>query len=995
MKRLLVAILCITMMTSNLVPVWGEAREAYEGLEGADFYNDDELEKAEKSAESEQTESNAAEEGESKQAESNAAEESESKQTESNAVKESESKQTESNADKETESKQAENNATEESESKQDIEKAEEQQTESIPEYADNCDDSEAAKHDNHDDHKMQQVFNDDKSKYSIAISDARISFGKQTVGYAIDSQAVYITNTGSSTVNLIWKDVDPDCAFVVDTTKAQNIGPGAMVPVYVSVATNKGVGAYNGVILFADSTDTAYASGVKLEVSVTIQEEKARVKTISLTPGDVTASPNSSVNFSATVTGDGEIDKTVKYSVAGNKSTDTYIDERGRLNIASNETAQALTVKAVSVQDSSQYKEARVNIKNNTYSVNIYASPYYGGDVIGGGAYAQGSTVVLKAYAANGWYLNGWEVNGERILAGSVYTIENINKNYEISAIFDRDSVRIKAQPNNKHMGTIEGDGYAEFGSNVVLKAKAKSGYRFACWMEGKKKLGTDTKLKLKNVDEDRDITAVFTKNECVVSVASCDTTMGSVSGGKKVEYGKDVTIKAKANKGYRFVRWVCNDQEIATNAEYKLKELKDDITVVAIFEKENAQDVQRYKLISGTTDSNGVISPGGEIMIEKGKSINYTVTPKSGYKIAAIAIDGKPVSVSSSITISDIKSNHTIVAAFLPIETAAKVDAPTAMQTQKEAAGSDINNQVKLAPAKKYEEHIVKSDIDTEKYVGAAKDSMDNSLDEEEGVLQECNITEEEAMGRLGDDSFKYELVREAVASENLEVNIDNSMRKNKFIMSYDENALDNPETENFAKILCGVFTEDEVMALISGREQVHVDVSIASAQEDYVPLGQLSKIKEGAPANMKPGQYFYASFMKNVDGVTSEVTEFNIPLMVTVDIPDRIYKAGGSYKIARLHTNSDGSEELSILDDTDADPKTITFKTDRFSTYAILCDADIEVNANEPLARPVIDRKNTDNIVVAVGVLCVILTVIAGVVITRINVRRRKRR
>lgn len=942
MKKLLVMLLCIAMTTSNLLPVWGEEGKPYEGLEDASFY-DDESEQVDKSEEL-------------------------------------------------SEPEKAEDKADEKSASNQNVEKVEKKQMESIPEYADNCGDSESTKH---DDHEMQPVFNDDKSSYSIAISDARISFGKQKVGYSIDSQAVYITNTGSTPVSLIWKDVDPDCAFVVDTTKAQNIGPGSMAPVYVSVATNKGVGAYNGVILFADNTDTAYAAGVKLEVSVTIQEEKARVKTITLTPGDVTAAPNSSVNFSAEVTGDGEFDKNVKYSVTGNKSTDTYIDERGRLNIASNETAQYLTVKAVSVQDNSQYKEAKVSIKSNTYNVNIYASPYYGGDVVGGGAYTQGSKVVLKAYPANGWYLTGWEINGERSYAGSVYTIENINKSYDIAAIFDCECVRIKAQPNNKHMGTIEGDGYADFGSTVTLKAKAKSGYRFACWMEGKKKLGTDNKLKLKNVDEDRNITAVFVKNECVVSVASCDTTMGSVSGGKKVEYGKDVTIKAKAKKGYRFVRWVCNDQEISTSAEHKLKELKDDITVVAIFEKENVQEEQRYKLISGTTDSNGVISPSGEIMIEKGKSINYTVTPKSGYRIAAIAIDGKPVSVSSSITLSDIKGNHTIVAAFAPIEQAVKVEVPKVTQTQKEAADSDINSQVKLAPAKKYEEHIVEVDVDTEKYIGDTKDSMDNSLDEEEGVLQECNITEEEAESKLGDDAFKYELVRKAVASENLEVNIDNSMRKNRFIMSYDENALDNPEAANFAKILCGVFTEDEVMNLVSGREQVYVDVSIASAQEDYIPLGQLSKIKEGAPADMKPGQYFYASFMKSVDGVSTEITEFNIPLMVTVDVPDRIYKNGGNYKIARLHTNADGSEELSILEDTDTNPKTITFETNRFSTYAILCEADMEVNANEPLARPVISRKSSENIIVVVGIICVIFTIIGGTVITRINVKRRKRR
>lgn len=870
-----------------------------------------------------------------------------------------------------------------------------EQQTESIPEYEDDCDDKEG---ENHDEHDLKSVVNDDKSPaYSLAISNSRISFGKQTVGYPIDSQAVTVSNTGSTEVSLIWKDVDPDCAFMVDTTNAQKIAPGSSATIYVSVATNKGVGAYSGVILFANNTDTAYTSGVKLETSVTIVQEEARIKKFSLSPAQISASPNSSVNFSTKVEGEGDFDSNVLYSVTGNTSTDTYIDERGRLNIASNETGSVLTVKAVSAQDKSIYKEATVNIKNNTYTVNVYASPARGGDVTGSGAYAQGSKVVLKAYSSNGWYFSGWQINGAYVSSGTNYTIDNINQGYEVVAIFEQECVRIKAKPNHSSMGTVEGDGLADVGDTVILKAKAKDGYRFSCWMEGKKKLSTDNKLKLKDVDEDREITAIFVKDECVVSVASCDKTMGSVSGGKKVSYGKDVTIKAKANSGYRFVRWVCNDQEISTQAEYKLKDIKDDITVVAVFEAEQKDSKNIFKLTSGTTDGNGVISPSGEVMIEKGKSINYTITPKSGYQIAAIAIDGKQVAVSSSITISNIKSNHTIVAAFLPIASAQTTDKKKVEESQKAAEESDINGALDASPDKKYDEYIVDTSVDTSTYIGTEADSMDNSLDDEQGVLQECNITSEEAASQLGDDAFKYEIVRRAVTSENLEVNIDNSMRKNKFVMSYEETALENEETANFAKILCGVFTEDEIMDIAQGKEKVLVNVSITGAKEDNVPIGQVTKIKENAPSGLKPGQYFYADFMKSVDGEATEISEFNVPLMVTVDIPDRIYKNGGVYKIARLHTLQDGSEELTILDDVDSDPMTITFETDKFSTYAILCDADIDVDVNQPLDRPTIKKKSTSDtvIIVVAAAVCGLLTMIAGITITRINIKRRKHR
>lgn len=872
--------------------------------------------------------------------------------------------------------------------------------TESIPEYSDAASDTENKPE------ELKPVFNDNEGKYSLGISQERISFGKVVVGHPVDAQSVYITNTGNKAVNLIWKDIDPDCAFVVDTTKAVLIQPGQTVPVGISIATNKGTGKYNGVLLFADASDTAYTSGVKLETSVTITEDKAVIKRVTIYPSETSAAAGSGVDFQAEVEGEGEFDKRAEYKLNGNKSTDTYIDSNGHLNIASNESASELIVRASAVGDNSQYKEARVHIKQNMYTVNVYSTPGRAGDVTGSGAYQAGSSVLVKAYAYNGWYLHGWQVNGKFVAAGNTYQIDNIRENYNVEALFERDSVRIKAKPNHSSMGTVEGDGFAEIGDNVVLKATPKKGYRFSCWMEGKKKISSDSKLKLKDVDEDRELTAVFAKDECAVVVASCDETMGKVSGGKTVKYGKDVTIKANPNKGYRFVKWVCNDNEVSKKAECKLPEIKDDITLVAIFEPEKSEK-KIYKMTSGTTDSNGVISPSGIIDMEQGKSINYTITPKSGYYIAAIAVDGKPMAVSSSLTISNITSDHTIVAAFLPIEksTAAapkdnsgvkNADTGSTKQdgSSAEAEKSDIHKEVNLAPMKQYDENIINADIDTDTYVGDEADSMNNELDDNEGVLQEINMSKAEANKNLGDDAFKYDLIKQAIALESLGINIDNDMRRNKFVMSYDENALDNPETVNFAKILCGVFDDDEVMKLVSGEEKVFVDVAVTGVQEENVPMGQLSKIKESMPEGKKAAQYFFSDFVKNVDGNAVEIKEFSTPIMVTVDIPESVYKSGRDYTIARLHDGENGYEFTELVD-IDDNPRTVTFETDRFSTYAILCDSDLAVDTNAPIARPVIVRqKHVDWVVVGIAGAMVVVFGVAIVTVQTSGRRKRRR-
>ena len=841
---------------------------------------------------------------------------------------------------------------------------------ESIPEISDTDTDGDGTAD------AIQPVNNDASSAYSLVVSKQKVSFGNVSLGKPIKSQPISIANTGSRAVNLIWKDVDPDCAFLADVTQAQTIAPGQSAIIYIAVATNKDPGAYSGVLLFADAADPSYTSGVRVETSVTIIDDQPVIKRLTVTPGQTTIAPGGSMNFYTEVEGEGNYDDTVKYSVTGNKSTDTKIDANGRLTVGKNETASGIFVVATSNQDSSKHSDAKVEIKASSHTVNVYSSPSKGGDVTGGGAYADGSKVVLKAYASNGWSFSGWSIDDGDVGGGSSYTIDKLTSDVTAVAIFERESVRIKAEPNHKHMGSVTGDGYYDMGDDAVLKAEAKSGYKFSCWMEGKKKISSDSKLKLKDVDEDRSLTAVFVKTKCVISVATCDETMGSVSGGKTVDMETDVTVKASPKKGYKFVKWLCNDQQVSTSAEYTLKKLKDDVSLVAIFAPETTTK-KVYTVTSATTDKNGIISPSGSIQIEEGKGINYAITPKSGYRIAAIAIDGKQVSPTSSFTLSNIGSDHTIVVAFLPIQkqssaavntqSAASVQtAATATATQtvgatekttkgntaaqpqivSAAKDSDLNKEVKAESKKTYEENVVtvdnlKLDEDSE----GTSSSMNNDMDELEGVLQIENITELEASDMLADEQKKFQLMEEAVAEEVLEVNVDNTMRTNKFVMTYDDETLDDPERENFAKILCGAFSDNEVMRLLSGEDKVYVDVAISGVQEKFVAQEDKDEIKQAIPEDKRVGKYFFSSFIKSVDGVSTEITEFAAPLMVRVDVPDSIYEEGRSYSIARLHTDGNGNREVTILEDEDDDPETVTFYTDRFSTYAILCDADIQ--------------------------------------------------
>jgi hypothetical protein len=65
----------------------------------------------------------------------------------------------------------------------------------------------------------------------------------------------------------------------------------------------------------------------------------------------------------------------------------------------------------------------------------------------------------------------------------------------------------------------------------------------------------------------------------------------------------------------------------------------------------------------------------------------------------------------------------------------------------------------------------------------------------------------------------------------------------------------------------------------------------------------------------------------------GNTEKITELPTTMEVVIEIPDDVYQKGKTYSVLRVHNG-----ELTVLPDLDDDPKTITFRTDRFSSYAI---------------------------------------------------------
>ncbi|MDD6333034.1 MAG: hypothetical protein PUB04_01055 [Clostridia bacterium] len=108
----------------------------------------------------------------------------------------------------------------------------------------------------------------------------------------------------------------------------------------------------------------------------------------------------------------------------------------------------------------------------------------------------------------------------------------------------------------------------------------------------------------------------------------------------------------------------------------------------------------------------------------------------------------------------------------------------------------------------------------------------------------------------------------------------------------------------------------------------------------KEQETPIKEVVDSNSNADSKMVIGAYVDISYeIKTNNGTWGKLTELNNEIEVTIQIPEDI-KGKSTYYIIRNH---DGV--CDILEDIDDNPDTITFKTDRFSTYAIVYDEPVE--------------------------------------------------
>lgn len=746
------------------------------------------------------------------------------------------------------------------------------------------------------------------------------LSFGTIDQYNRVYYQTVNVFNLNDSAVDLMWYTSDPNGILYVDAPDSMHLESYADTQFYVKCDSSLPAGRYSAELYICDRNDSSCIKGSCVRVSVTINEAKPYISSVSVAPKNISLTTNSKATFSANVSGGNNYSNDVEWSVIGSNGKST-IDNSGNLTIADGESASKLTVRATSKTDRNYYDEASVTITKNSYAISVSADPSNAGAVTGAGTFNQGDSTSLVASPYSGYQFVRWKENGKEISRSSKVTISNISYSANYQAEFKQINCKVHVTSNHSYGGNVSGDVTVAYGGEATITATANPGYRFDGWYENNTKLTDNTKYKLTNVTSDRTITAVFNPNEYSVATQVSPGDGGTVTGAGKYAQGATVQLEAKANNGYTFSGWFLNGNEYSKNAKISISNIKSDYNFVAYFMRKGTTT---YNITSSAASNDGTISPDGNFLLPEGNNALYVITPKAGFEIADVKVDDVSVGAVTSYTFTNVKSQHKIVAYF---------------KKKEEVNNTTQNHAEEKLPSNMPEtsEVIVKKEPANTKAdngVDYIRPVSDYNLDDEVGLMQEYNISDYDAINMIRNGAGK-EMFEKAIREGTFELSVYNEL--GNFMGQVQQLGDADVSIVNVEAAIGGMLSDEDLLSILHSKK-LAISINLFDSS-DNVSEKEKSFINSSLFGGMRINKYFDIVILKSVDGATTEITNLSTPMTLVINVPTEFRNANRSLYIVRSHTDEDGITTTDILTDEDMNPDTITFTSDKFSTYALV--------------------------------------------------------
>lgn len=345
---------------------------------------------------------------------------------------------------------------------------------------------------------------------------------------------------------------------------------------------------------------DTVYSNPATLTMNDPV------VTDVAVTPETAAMQQGSTLQFTATVSGEGSVDQSVSWSVSGNSSNGTTIGADGLLSVARDETASTLTVTATATSDGSKSASATVTVTAAPSAAEVKAIAGYGGSV---------DASTYTATANSGFVIDQLWLDGREITAASGQTsyTPSGTPSHSVFVTFaytvDIDTPDNGSLSVSRNGAALTSGSAVHPGETLTITTAADEGYVLSSLSINDTDVTTENGATTYTVGSQptatrqtggatvaaagAQISALFAREaepEPIthsIQLSAEPSEGGSVSGGGEVAEGTAVTVTATANEGYTFSGWQENGSTVSTAASYTFTATADR-SLVALFEKE-----------------------------------------------------------------------------------------------------------------------------------------------------------------------------------------------------------------------------------------------------------------------------------------------------------------------------------------------------------------------------------------------------------------------
>lgn len=368
-----------------------------------------------------------------------------------------------------------------------------------------------------------------------------------------------------------------------------------------------------------------------------------------------------------------------IKYTVTTISSIGGAIDPQGPISV---EHGQAIVfkfipqayhhIKDVIVNNTSKgIRDSLVisNVIGNTEVKVLFAPDTFeiSASAGNGGAITPSGKIKVLAGFSRGFRISPLEgmniidVVVDSISKGAIdtFTFTSVTKNHSIQAVFSGKSYIITASADVNGKISPSGSVGVPHDSSKTFTITPNFGYEINSILVDGISKGNGSSYTFTKVNEPHIISATFKPKTFIIKASSGVGGTISPSGDIPVLFGAEKQFTFSPDTGYELEDVIVDGVSKGPQASYSFPSISSGHTITAKFSLKKVA-------ITTSAGTGGTISPSGVTSVEYNASKTFTITPNTGYVISEIKVDGVSKGSVSSITLTNIKTPHTIEAIF-----------------------------------------------------------------------------------------------------------------------------------------------------------------------------------------------------------------------------------------------------------------------------------------------------------------------------------------